>query len=111
MVRLGKRADARKSIHPTAHELFAPNVYWMTAAMIVSAALSHLLIRRQIGGVGGLLFIVHLSFAMAFCITLGLMRLNPGSIRPKLHKRIGYGVLMPSFMGMALTGLVLLILM
>lgn len=111
MIRLGKRIDAAQSIHPTAHQLFAPAVNWMTAVMIVTAALSHILIRHQIGGAGGLLFIVHLCSAVTFCAALCLLQLNPGTIRPKLHKTIAHGVLIPSFIATAITGPTLLILM
>jgi len=111
MISLGKRADALRSIHPTAHQLYAPTVNWMTAAMTATAALSHILIRQKIGGADGPLFTVHLWFAVTFCIALCLMQLNPGTTRPILHRWIAYAILIPSFIGTAVTGPILLILM
>lgn len=111
MIRLGKRIDAAQNIHPTAHQLFAPAVNWMTSLVIVAAVLSHILIRREIGGVGGLLFTIHLCFAVTFCVALCLMQLNPGTTRPILHTWIAYAILIPSFIGTAVTGPILVILM
>lgn len=95
----------RRATDEDAHRIAATHTFFLTLAMIIAAdALHFLSTGRVIGGESGVVFWIHLPFALLFLCSIWIMRFwYSGNTHPVAH-RIWAKAAFISFVVVAITG-------